>query len=103
TQYARAIEILKKHEEQLRQLANKLLTSEVIFKEDLIEIFGKRPWDPEEEHVIPFEESNTEEVVEELSSESEAISEESTEVESNAKTEESSSDDEDSDTDKQDQ
>ena len=103
TQYARAIEILKNHEDQLRQLANKLLTSEVIFKEDLIEIFGKRPWDPEDEHVIPSEETSAEEIVEEKSSETEVISEESNEVESNVKTDESSSDDEDSVTDKEDQ
>ncbi|MGL6038187.1 MAG: hypothetical protein ACRC0E_04780, partial [Soonwooa sp.] len=28
-------------------LANKLLEKEVIFREDLEEIFGKRAWDPE--------------------------------------------------------
>ena len=33
--------ILKKHEDKLHQLANKLLESEVIFKEDLEIFFGK--------------------------------------------------------------
>ena len=39
--------ILKKHEDKLHQLANKLLESEVIFKEDLETIFGKRPFEKE--------------------------------------------------------
>ena len=47
-QYTRAIQILIEHKDQLEQLANKLLTAEVIFKEDLENIFGKRIWDKEE-------------------------------------------------------
>jgi ATP-dependent metalloprotease FtsH len=47
SQYRRAIQILTDNKEQLTQLAEKLLSSEVIFKEDLEEIFGKRPWDRE--------------------------------------------------------
>ena len=47
-QYNRAIELLTENQEKLKELANKLLTSEVIFKEDLKNIFGKRPWDKEE-------------------------------------------------------
>ncbi len=47
SQYQRAIQILSDHKEQLTQLAEKLLSSEVIFKEDLEDIFGKRPWDRE--------------------------------------------------------
>jgi hypothetical protein len=35
----------------MEQLANKLLEKEVIFKEDLIAIFGERPWDQTEEIV----------------------------------------------------
>ncbi len=46
-QYERAKAILKKHEDKLHQLANKLLETEVIFKEDLEIIFGKRPFDKE--------------------------------------------------------
>jgi cell division protease FtsH len=49
SQYQRALEILNNHKEKLIQLADKLLTEEVIFKENLEEIFGKRPWDPKEE------------------------------------------------------
>jgi cell division protease FtsH len=48
SQYKRAQAILKKHEDKLHQLANKLLETEVIFKEDLEVIFGKRPFEKEE-------------------------------------------------------
>lgn len=51
-QYARALQILSENKDKLKALADKLLTSEVIFKEDLIEIFGKRPWDKEETPLI---------------------------------------------------
>jgi len=47
-QYARALQILTDNQENLGKLADKLLTSEVIFKEDLEEIFGKRPFDKED-------------------------------------------------------
>ena len=46
-QYERAKAILKKHEDKLHMLANKLLETEVIFKEDLEVIFGKRPFEKE--------------------------------------------------------
>lgn len=48
-QYERAIKILSENKEKLIQLAEKLLEKEVIFKDNLIEIFGKRIWDKEEE------------------------------------------------------
>lgn len=47
TQYQRALEILAVNKDKLDALANKLLEKEVIFREDLEEIFGKRAWDPE--------------------------------------------------------
>lgn len=47
TQYQRALEILAANKDKLDALANKLLEKEVIFREDLEEIFGKRAWDPE--------------------------------------------------------
>lgn len=50
-QYARAVEVLKENAEGHAKLANLLLEREVIFSEDLEEIFGKRPWD--KKHVIP--------------------------------------------------
>jgi len=45
SQYQRALAVLEDNKENLTKLAEKLLTSEVIFKEDLEEIFGKRPFD----------------------------------------------------------
>ena len=47
-QYQRAITILKKNKKKLIELAEVLLTKEVIFKDNLEEIFGKRPFDKEE-------------------------------------------------------
>ncbi len=44
-QYQRAISILKKNKKKLIQLAEVLLTKEVIFKDNLEEIFGKRPFE----------------------------------------------------------
>ncbi len=48
-QYTRAIKILSLHKDELTILAEKLLEKEVIFKDDLLKIFGKRPFDKEEE------------------------------------------------------
>ena len=45
TQYQRAIKLLKKHKSKLIQLADFLLDKEVIFKEDLLRIYGERPFD----------------------------------------------------------
>ena len=58
-QYKRAISILEKHREKLTTLANLLLEKEVIFKDDLLKIFGKRPFEENEE------ETTKEEVTEE--------------------------------------
>lgn len=46
-QYSRALNILAENRDKLDSLAKKLLEKEVIFREDLEEIFGKRAWDPE--------------------------------------------------------
>jgi ATP-dependent metalloprotease FtsH len=51
-QYERAKQILRENRDKLETLAEKLLQKEVIFKDDLVEIFGERPWDalePEEQ------------------------------------------------------
>lgn len=47
SQYKRAVQILSDNKDKLTRLANKLLEKEVIFKEDLEEIFGKRKFDEE--------------------------------------------------------
>ena len=46
-QYQRAISILTHHKDKLVELADILIEKEVIFKDDLENIFGKRPFDTE--------------------------------------------------------
>jgi cell division protease FtsH len=48
SQYQRALKILSENKDKLEQLAEKLLVDEVIFKENLEEVFGKRQWEPAE-------------------------------------------------------
>ena len=43
-QYKRACDILKKNKTKLKQLAERLLEKEVIFKDDLLNILGERPF-----------------------------------------------------------
>ena len=52
-QYQRALKILGENKDKLTTLAEKLLTDEVIFKEDLETIFGKRLWEKEELNGTP--------------------------------------------------
>ena len=47
-EYKRAISLLRKHKKKLSELAEHLLEKEVIFKDDLVSIFGKRPFEKEE-------------------------------------------------------
>ena len=44
-QYQRAVELLDKNKDKLTELAQRLLEKEVIFKDDLEKIFGKRPFE----------------------------------------------------------
>lgn len=64
SQYQRALSLLTENRDKLIQLAEKLLTEEVIFKENLEAIFGKRPWEPldipEEKEVITHATESTE-------------------------------------------
>ena len=48
-QYKRAIHILDENRDKLTELAELLLEKEVIFKDDLVKIFGDRPFGKEEE------------------------------------------------------
>ncbi len=48
-QYKRAIEILQENKDKLLQLADILIEKEVIFKDDLETIFGKRPYHKDNE------------------------------------------------------
>ena len=59
-QYQRAIDLLETHKEKLTTLAELLLEKEVIFKDDLEKIFGKRPFEKEEEETVEVQ-SETEE------------------------------------------
>ena len=91
SQYKRAIELLKENKDKLNLLAEKLLTSEVIFKEDLIEIFGKRQWEKEVEETTTLsnEEQSVEDLPEPIESSSEVVpvsaNEEDTEMDSSNK------------------
>ena len=57
-QYDRAKSVLLEHKGGHAQLAQKLIDKEVIFAEDLEEIFGKRPWISRTDEILA---SNTEE------------------------------------------
>lgn len=78
SQYQRALQILTENKDKLMLLAEKLLSAEVIFKEDLIEIFGKRQWESEED--VPL----LAETVNETETEESAESVVNTEVEENS-------------------
>ena len=51
--YERAKKLITGHKEQLEKLSLVLLEKEVIFREDLEHIFGKRPFEKEEEKLLP--------------------------------------------------
>jgi cell division protease FtsH len=47
--YERTKKLLTDHKDQLTQLAQRLLEKEVLFKEDLQQIFGKRKWEDKQD------------------------------------------------------
>jgi cell division protease FtsH len=51
-QYQRAISILEENRDKLIELADILIEKEVIFKDDLMDIFGKRPYEKTDSEVI---------------------------------------------------
>lgn len=59
-QYERAKSILREHAEGHAKLANTLITREVIFTEDVENIFGKRPWTSRTEEILAIKEKNGE-------------------------------------------
>lgn len=66
-QYSRALKILKKNKTKLIELAEKLLTDEVIFKEDLEAVFGVREWEtPEESEPKPIVKTQVSDSIEAL-------------------------------------
>ncbi len=63
--YSRAKEILTIHKDQLLALAEKLVEKEVIYREDLEELFGQRPYEEErkaDQYVPPKKDESPEEV-----------------------------------------
>ncbi len=54
-QYARAKKLLTEHKEGHNQLAELLISREVIFAEDVEKIFGKRPWTSRSEEIMEAE------------------------------------------------
>ena len=59
--YQEALKILEEHKEGLTQLAEKLIDKEVIFTDDLVTIFGERPWKQEERTFTKRKEEQPEE------------------------------------------
>ena len=51
--YAKAKQLITENKEKVAELANLLLEKEVIFREDLEHVFGKRPFEREEERFLP--------------------------------------------------
>ncbi len=56
-QYERAKEILRKHADGHAQLAQTLITREVIFTEDVEKIFGPRPWTSRTDEILAAKEN----------------------------------------------
>ena len=73
-QYLRAIELLDKNKEKLTVLAELLLEKEVIFKDDLLKIFGERPFEEADAEVKPAKIIEGKEETQEKEKEEEDIS-----------------------------
>ncbi|NKI28059.1 ATP-dependent zinc metalloprotease FtsH [Arenibacter sp. 6A1] len=73
-QYIRAIELLSNNKDKLTELAERLLEKEVIFKDDLEKIFGKRPFEKDllEAEAALEEKSTQEKLQSETESETES-------------------------------
>jgi cell division protease FtsH len=59
TAYQRAIKLLQENREKLNSLAKVLIEKEVIFREDLETIFGKRPFDKDKDMDMLYRNGNT--------------------------------------------
>ena len=67
-QYDQASNYLQIIKKSFQELVEKLLSSEVIFKEDLEAIFGKRVWDKTEDNTDDSQEGKTDKKTEESDS-----------------------------------
>jgi cell division protease FtsH len=63
-QYERAIKLVKDNEDKLTTLAERLLEKEVLFKDDLLNILGERPFDKKDTEVEIEKEKKDESVTE---------------------------------------
>lgn len=97
TQYERAKEILRNNKEGHAQLAQILLDREVIYTEDVEQIFGKRPWVSRSEEILDAqnkankaaaEAEEAKKKLEEASETEQEVSSETTEAESASSTNE---------------
>ena len=59
-QYRRAKEILDNHRDGHNRLAQLLIEREVIFAQDVEDIFGKRQWTSRSEEILGNDEAKTE-------------------------------------------
>ena len=62
--YSTAKRLITEHREQLDELAGQLFEKEVLFREDLERIYGKRPWEEEPKQIESAEPSETAEETE---------------------------------------
>ena len=74
-QYQRAIDLLNSKKSELDLLAKELLEKEVLHKDDLIKLFGKRPWDEEREKEVAHHEAPSDDTLlpNEVTSEEDAL------------------------------
>jgi cell division protease FtsH len=83
-QYVRAIDVLEKNKDKLIALAERLLEKEVIFKEDLEKIFGRRPFekqfDKKGQEITAVTEESKEEPKEELKEELKEVTKDTKEI-----------------------
>ena len=58
-QYSRALKVLKDNKKKVEELANSLLKNEVIFKDNLVSIFGARKWKSYDEEKLEEDKEST--------------------------------------------
>jgi cell division protease FtsH len=72
-QYERAKRLLSENAEKHAQLANLLCDKEVIFTEDVENIFGKRPWKSRADEILEAQEPTNDDFVTDRTDELEAV------------------------------
>ena len=86
TQYQRAKDILLSNKDKVAILGEGLLENEVIFKDDLIKVFGERKWKSyEEEQLLKMDEASEEKKVSDIKKENSTSKNNSSEKDSGEK------------------